>query len=35
MVRCELAKFRQVLMVCFKYRTEPYVSIRCGGGEFV
>ena len=30
MVGCELDKFRQVTMVCFKYRTEPFISIRCG-----
>jgi hypothetical protein len=35
MVGCELAKFRQVMMVWFKYSTEPFVSITCGGGEFV
>jgi len=35
MVGCELAKFRQVMMVCFKYRAKPFVSIRCGRGEFV
>jgi len=35
MVGCELDKFRQVMMVCFKYRTEPFVSIKCGRGGFV
>jgi hypothetical protein len=34
-VGCELAQFRQVMMVCFKYRTKPFVSIRCGRGEFL
>ena len=30
MVGCELDKFSQVMMVCFKYRTEPFASNRCG-----
>lgn len=33
MVGCELDKLRQMTMVCFKYRTKPFVSIRCGGGR--
>lgn len=35
MVGCELDKFRQVMMVCSKHRTEPFSSIRCGGVKFV
>lgn len=35
MVGCELDKFGHVMMVCFKYRTEPFSSIRCGEAKFV